>query len=101
VKNKWGEFLLEQQRDVYLSMRVRIALRKAGVIPMEDKKKEEECIAKEKRAVKSNKKNLGKYAVSEEDVIKAFSDGDEVGHPLTSSGIIGFMDSSSGLISSG
>lgn len=54
-----------------------------------DRKKEEVCIAKEKRAVKSGE---GKYAISRDDVIRAFSEGDEVGCSLTSSRIIGFTE---------
>lgn len=60
-------------------MRVRIALRRAGAIPLEDKDQEKEVIEQEKLAVKAGRPF---YPVTEDDIISAFLKGDEVGNFL-------------------
>jgi hypothetical protein len=79
VKKRWAHLLLTQKLDVYLSMRVRIALRKAGAIPLEDKNREKELVEQEKLAVKAGRPC---HSVTEDDIIKAFLKGDEVGNLL-------------------
>ncbi len=82
VKKKWAHLvLITQKLDVYLSMRVRIALRRAGAIPLEDENKEKELIEQEKLAVKAGRPC---YAVTEDDIMKAFLKGDEVDNFLIS-----------------
>ena len=65
--------------DVYVSMRARIALRKAGLIPIYDKKDgealEASLIDSEINAVKSGSPG---YPVTVNDIINAFIRGDEV-----------------------
>jgi len=50
-------------------MRVRIALRRAGAIPLEDKDQEKELIEQEKLAVKAGRPF---YPVTEDDIMNAF-----------------------------
>ncbi|KAF9525904.1 hypothetical protein CPB83DRAFT_908867 [Crepidotus variabilis] len=75
VQTEWAEFLLKMKLfEVYVSMRARIALRKAGILPIDDKEAEEILVAAEVVAVK-NKKPL--YEVNAKDIVKAFRRGDE------------------------
>jgi len=75
VKHDWAKALLGVKKfDVYVSMRARIALRKHGCIPLEDKNKEEALIDEEIDSVKSNKGRL----VDTSDIICALDRGDEV-----------------------
>lgn len=60
--------------DVYVIMRARIALRKKGLIPVEDKAIENDIIRNEMTAIKACR---GK-PVSTEEIIAAFHKGDEV-----------------------
>ncbi|KDR85964.1 hypothetical protein GALMADRAFT_219022 [Galerina marginata CBS 339.88] len=74
VQKKWAELILTGKSfDCYVSMRSRIALRKAGAIPLEDKDVEEDIINAEMAAFRAN----GGLPVTEEDVIAAFSQGEE------------------------
>ena len=75
VKHEWAKALLTvKQFDVYVSMRARIALRKHGCIPLEDKKREEALIDKEIDFVKANNGR----PVGARDIIGALERGDEV-----------------------
>ncbi|KAJ3510253.1 hypothetical protein NLJ89_g4787 [Agrocybe chaxingu] len=75
VKREWGDLLMTQVVcKPYLSMRSRIALRKAGLIPLEDKMAEKVLIDKEMLAVKSK----GGHPVDADDIIAALERGDEV-----------------------
>ena len=75
VKQEWAKALLGvKQFEVYVSMRARIALRKHGCIPLEDKKKEETLIEKEIDSVKANNGR----PVDAGDIIGALERGDEV-----------------------
>lgn len=55
-------------------MRARIALRKAGVLPVDDKKKESTLVLEEQEKTKCGKG----HPVSEKDILDAFRRGDEV-----------------------
>jgi hypothetical protein len=59
---------------VYVSMRARIALRKAGVLPVDDAKEEDMLVKAEMDKVKGNKGTQ----VTEDDIIQALDRGDEV-----------------------
>jgi hypothetical protein len=75
VQREWAKSLLAvKQFTVYVSMRARIALRKAGCIPLEDKSKEDALIDEEIDAVRVNKG----IPVSVDDVVNALGRGDEV-----------------------
>ena len=75
VKREWAKALLGvKQFEVYVSMRARIALRKHGCIPLEDKKKEKTVIEKEIESVKANNGR----PVDAGDIIRALERGDEV-----------------------
>jgi hypothetical protein len=69
VKQVWGELIMKtKQWDIYVAMRARIALRKAGM-PLPVKKVEEE--------MKNVRGNNG-LPVTVEDIISAFECGEEV-----------------------
>ncbi|KAF8177598.1 hypothetical protein BJ912DRAFT_1063501 [Pholiota molesta] len=73
-QQKWAMRVLGQKQfDEYFAMRARIALRLASIIPMDDKDEEERIISEE---VDSIKKDRGR-PVSSDNIIAAFSDGDE------------------------
>lgn len=73
VQREWAKSLLAvKQFTVYVSMRARIALRKAGCIPLEDKSKEDALIDEEIDAVRVNKGR----PVSVDDVVNALGRGD-------------------------
>ncbi|KAJ7022452.1 hypothetical protein C8F04DRAFT_1137956 [Mycena alexandri] len=77
VKQKWGSRLLaSRQHPVYVAMRARIALRKAGVavVPGDDAE------AREMKMVKAEKKGkppLKALHLEEQDIVAALSRGDE------------------------
>ncbi|KAF8957574.1 hypothetical protein BDZ97DRAFT_1762834 [Flammula alnicola] len=74
VQREWANLLLTRKKyDVYVSMRARIALRIASIIPIADKEEEEKLIQAEVQAVKDGKGR----PVTEGDIISAFSKGDE------------------------
>ncbi|KAF8951644.1 hypothetical protein BDZ97DRAFT_1884936 [Flammula alnicola] len=74
VQREWANLLLTRKKyDVYVSMRARIALRIASIIPIANKEEEEKLIQAEVRAVKDGKGR----PVTEGDIISAFSKGDE------------------------
>lgn len=56
-------------------MRARIALRKAGKLPVDDKETQETMVQEEVNAVKFNRTTL---PVTVEDIVEAFVRGDEV-----------------------
>ncbi|KAJ7639977.1 hypothetical protein DFH06DRAFT_1430546, partial [Mycena polygramma] len=69
VKKEWGNLLIKAKKcTVYVEMRARIALRKAGIDFDEDRVAEE---------VKSIRKKTRTLPVTDEDVIDALSRGDE------------------------
>jgi hypothetical protein len=67
----WIDTLQTLKTGVYMMMRVRIALRKKGLIPLEDKKAEEELI-------EASKKRQEDFKVTKDDVLNAFYEGHEV-----------------------
>ncbi|KAF5311336.1 hypothetical protein D9611_012629 [Ephemerocybe angulata] len=74
VQNHWAKLVLKKKKsDVYAAMRARIALRKAGVLPVDDKEGEEALLLKEMGDVKKGKGR----PVTEGDVLEAFKNGDE------------------------
>ncbi|KAF8957580.1 hypothetical protein BDZ97DRAFT_1924462 [Flammula alnicola] len=74
VQREWAKILLKQKKfDVYVSMRARIALRLASIIPIDDKAEEKNLILEEVLAVKNGKGR----PVTEDDIICAFSKGNE------------------------
>ena len=75
VKKEWAKILLRmKQYDVYVSMRARIALRKAGLLPVDDANEAEKLVKAEMDKVKANKGTV----VTEKDIITALNRGDEV-----------------------
>lgn len=75
VQREWAKQLLKRKKiEVYVSMRARIALRLASIIPIDNKEEEARIVQKEVKAVKASKGR----PVSEEDIIDAFCRGDEV-----------------------
>lgn len=77
VKLAWARALLKSKgsvNDVYIEMRARIALRKYGLIPLENKDAEGEVIVAEVLAIKADK---GRELTPDE-VISAICRGDEV-----------------------
>jgi len=74
VKKEWAKKLLRmKQFDVYLSMRARIALRKVGVLPVDDAREEEMLVKAEMDKVRGNKGT----EVTEDDIVEALNRGDE------------------------
>ncbi|KAF6746320.1 hypothetical protein DFP72DRAFT_923167 [Ephemerocybe angulata] len=74
VQNHWAKLVLKKKKsDVYAAMRARIALRKAGVLPVDDKEGEEALLLKGMGDVKRGKGR----PVTEGDVLEAFKNGDE------------------------
>jgi len=76
--------------DVYVSMRVRIALRKAKVLPVvpkddKDEEAKKEAAEQEKELIRREmdavKRRTPEYEVNEADIAEAFSNGDEVNLP--------------------
>jgi len=69
VKQTWGELIMKtKQWDIYVAMRARVALRKAGMpLPIED-------VEEEMRKIRSNN---GRF-VTVKDIISAFECGEEV-----------------------
>ncbi|KAF9481104.1 hypothetical protein BDN70DRAFT_876706 [Pholiota conissans] len=74
VKRNWAKRLLTQkQNSVYHLIRARVALRLSVTIPIEDKEEEARIIEEEVKAIKRKQGTL----VSEDDIVNAFSNGDE------------------------
>lgn len=75
VKSRWGDLLISQRNfECYVSMRSRIALRKAGQLPSGCDARDAALIAEEQDNVKFNRG----LPVDCDDIIEAFSRGDEV-----------------------
>lgn len=90
AKEAWAELLIKGKAfDVYVAMRARIALRKHNIIPLErqvlvedGKPETDEQVAVRSKSleddeIKAIKRNKGRK-VESEDVIRAFSRGEEV-----------------------
>jgi hypothetical protein len=81
VQNQWATSLLTCKKfDVYVAMRARIALRKAGILPvvgMTDEEKDEE----EKSLIETEMLRIRRREgtpVDRDDIIMAFCKGEEV-----------------------
>jgi hypothetical protein len=70
-QDSWVNYLLTKKSGVYLTMRIRIALRKEGVIPMENERAEAKLI-------KESEKHEYYFHVTQEDVRTALYEGHEV-----------------------
>ncbi|KDR75435.1 hypothetical protein GALMADRAFT_249491 [Galerina marginata CBS 339.88] len=74
IKREWAKALLTTKAfNVYVAMRARIALRKGGAIPLEDKEDEKRRVEVEIEAIKRDKGQ----PVSVADIIAALSNNDE------------------------
>ncbi|KAJ3520714.1 hypothetical protein NMY22_g12627 [Coprinellus aureogranulatus] len=77
VKLNWANELLGSKRglsDYYVSMRARIALRKAGLLPAQDSASERKLVDRERALIAAYEG----HPVSQQDIIDAFERGDEV-----------------------
>ena len=64
----------KKQSNVYIAMRCRIALRKAGVLPVDNEIEEQRLVEAEKIKVKANRGT----EVTEDDILQALERGEEV-----------------------